>query len=199
MAHKWLLRFVTLAAWLAASASATYWSLKFAGASQPPVKATEIAASTPREAPADLARLFGPPVVAPSAAPSAAASAAPSSAPQMIDPGARFALVGVVANQANAGVALIAVDGKAARPYRVGSQIEDSHTLKSVALRSATLTPLAQPDALLTLELAAPVSAASAATASAAAVAPITRAPGSGRNPKPAPVRELRRKPEPTA
>lgn len=188
MAHTWLLRFVTLAAWLLAAASVSYWSLQFVGSSTAPVKAAEIAAPAPQNNPADLARVFGPPV--------AMATAAPDVAAQPIDPGARFALVGVVADRASSGVALIAVDGKAARPYRVGSQIEDEYTLKSVALRSATLAPLAPPQATFTLELATPSTTAAATAPRAAATATATatgagatgtaRVPNAARVPKPA-------------
>ncbi len=181
MAQTWLLRFVTLAAWLLAAASISYWTLQFVGSSTAPVQAAEIAAPTPLNQPADLARVFGPPV--------AVATAAPNVAAQAIDPGARFALVGVVADRASSGVALIAVDGKAARPYRVGSQIEDEYTLKSVALRSAILAPLAPPQAAFTLELATPSSTAPVAVPRTAAAAPTARVPNAARVPKPPRVR----------
>ena len=86
--------------------------------------------------------------------------AAVPGAPKAADPGTRFVLVGVVADRASAGVALIAVDGKAARPYRVGSPVEDSYTLKSVAARSAVLAPSSRTDQALMLELAPQASAA---------------------------------------
>ena len=181
MAHTWLLRFVTLAAWLLAAASIGYWSLQFVGSSTAPVKAAEIAAPAPLNEPADLARVFGPPV--------AVATAAADVAALPIDPGARFELVGVVADRASSGVALIAVDGKAARPYRVGSQIEDEYTLKSVAVRSATLAPMAPPQATFTLELATPSSTAAATAPRSAATALGARVPNAARVPKPPRVR----------
>jgi general secretion pathway protein C len=50
------------------------------------------------------------------------------------------------------GAAVIAVDGKPARPYRVGSTIEEGLVLQSVRGRQAMLGPAAGP-ALVTLEL----------------------------------------------
>ena len=110
-------------------------------------------------------------------------------------PKAIAALVGVVADRASSGVALIAVDGKAARPYRVGSQIEDEYTLKSVALRSATLAALAPPQAAFTLELATPSATAAAAaprataTALGAGATGTALVPNAARVPKPARIR----------
>ena len=151
MAGKWLLRIVTLAVWVLAALSATWWSLKFIGARSSPLSVTTLGAPAAGSDPADLAKVFGPPM--------APVVAAVPGAPKAADPGTRFVLVGVVADKASIGVALIAVDGKAARPYRVGSPVEDSYTLKSVAARSAVLAPSSQADAALMLELAPMASA----------------------------------------
>ena len=151
MAGKWLSRSVTFAVWTLVTISVAWWSLKFVGARTTTVTAPALSSPAPGSDPADLAKVFGPPV--------AAAVAATASAPAAIDPGSRFALVGVVADRASSGVAIISVDGKAARPYRVGSQIEGSYKLKSVAARSAVLEPSAAAGAAFTLELA-PVAAA---------------------------------------
>ncbi len=150
MAGKWLSRVATLAVWLLAALSATWWSLKFVGARSPLVTAPTLAAPAPGSDPTDLAKVFGPPVVR------AAVAAASAPAPAAVDPSTRLSLVGVVANRSSAGVALISVDGKAARPYRVGSRIEESFTLKSVAVRSAVLEPASPPGGPFTLELAPP-------------------------------------------
>lgn len=155
MANKWLVRIITLAVWALAAMSATVWSLKFAGSTSTPVAVTTVAESTSDGEQRDLARIFG--------LPSVEQSVAPASTVRTVDPGARLVLLGVVANRAKTGVALIAVDGKAAKPYRVGSQIEDSYTLKSVAARSATVAPLSQAGAAFTLELAPPANAPPAA------------------------------------
>jgi general secretion pathway protein C len=50
----------------------------------------------------------------------------------------RFVLVGVVAHGAR-GAALIAVDGKLAKPYAVGATVGDDFVLKSVQSRQAVL------------------------------------------------------------
>lgn len=148
--------------------SATWWSLQFlgTGASSPSVKVAVAPAAG--SDPADLAKVFGPPV--------AALPLAMASAPMVVDPGKRFALLGVVANRAKSGVALISVDGKAARPYRVGSQVEESYVLKSVATRSAVLEPAARPGAALTLELAVVPSASTGGLPQSLLVVPATPA-----------------------
>lgn len=146
MAGKWLSRSVTFAIWTLVTFSVAGWSLKFVGAATTTVSVPALSTPAPGSDPADLAKVFGPPV--------AAAVAAATSAPAAIDPASRFALLGVVANRASSGVAIISVDGKAARPYRVGSQIEESYQLKSVAARSAVLEPSAAAGAAFTLELA---------------------------------------------
>jgi general secretion pathway protein C len=50
-------------------------------------------------------------------------------------------LAGVVAAQNKAGAALIAVDGKAAKPFAVGALVGDEWVLRSVQARQATLVP----------------------------------------------------------
>lgn len=53
----------------------------------------------------------------------------------------RFALTGVVASSSQHGAALIAVDGKPAKPYAVGSRVGDEWVLQSVQPRRAVLVP----------------------------------------------------------
>jgi general secretion pathway protein C len=66
----------------------------------------------------------------------------------------RFVLTGVVAATAKSqGIALIAVDGKPARPYRIGGQVTDGVVLQSVDSRLAVLASEADAPAGLTLEL----------------------------------------------
>lgn len=75
----------------------------------------------------DLSRLFGAEAVPETEAPP------PEST--------RFKLVGVLADR-NAdggfGVALVSIDGKPARPYRVGAPVEDSLKLQAVSANSAS-------------------------------------------------------------
>ena len=65
----------------------------------------------------------------------------------------RLTLVGVVANRSRGGAALISVDGKPARPYRVGAQVEEGLVLQSVEPRRAVLADSLQGPASLTLDL----------------------------------------------
>jgi general secretion pathway protein C len=66
----------------------------------------------------------------------------------------RLVLIGVVAG-ASGGTALIAVDGKPAKPFRVGRQVEEGLMLQSVAKRQAVLAASVNGPAVLTLELSA--------------------------------------------
>lgn len=137
--------------WALAAGSALFWGLKlFARAPAAPPQ-TELAVPGAGLR-GDLTRLLGvdppPPVVV----------AAPAAPP----PDARFALIGVVsprpAQAVREGVALIAVDGKPARAYRVGAAVEGETILKSVSARGATLGPR-QGSAEISLNLAPPAPA----------------------------------------
>lgn len=147
MGGAWLLRITTLAVWALAAASVAWWALRFVGAPSQAAGVPTVAAVAPASDPAELARVFGPPT---------ATAATPSVEPgptAMPEPGLRMALLGVVANRKLAGVALISIDGKPAQPYRVGSRIEDTYRLKSVAARSAVIAPADSPGREFTLEL----------------------------------------------
>ncbi len=119
--------------WALVAAAALFWGLRlFVNAPTVP-SGTPVAAIGPAVH-GDLTRLLGadpPPQVV-------AAAAEPA-------PDARFQLIGVVTPRAQSaareGVALIAVDGKPARAYRVGAVIEGQTILKSVAARGAMLGP----------------------------------------------------------
>lgn len=85
----------------------------------------------------DLARMLG------------AAAAPQTVAPEPVAESNRFRLLGVLApvaangaaGQSMAGVALIAVDGKPARAYAVGSRLDSTTVLQSISRRSASLGP----------------------------------------------------------
>ena len=124
-----------------AAASASFWALK--------VSAVNTAASAP------AAAMTGPVVidaVSVARALGGGSGAAPVAAPSA-SLASRFAMVGVVANQQSAGAALISVDGKPAKPYRVGDAIEDGLVLQSVQARKAALGPSPGAATVLTLEL----------------------------------------------
>lgn len=142
--NPWLPRTGSFVVWLLAAACAVYWGLKLPAASGTLVSAPVAAGPAVQADPAAVARLLGA-----VAAPGAATVAVPAQS-------ARFALVGVVSARSKGGAALIAVDGKPAKPYRVGAQIEDGLVLQSVAPRRATLGPSADGPAAFTLEMPLP-------------------------------------------
>ena len=65
----------------------------------------------------------------------------------------RYALIGVVASRGNDGAALIAVDGKPPKPFRVGAAVEEGLVLQAVEARRARLGASLQGPAAFTLEL----------------------------------------------
>jgi general secretion pathway protein C len=138
----WTVRGATFALWALAAASVVYWGLKLGGSG------SSVAArvAPPRQVaavdPAAIARLLGS---------SPLAAAAPAAMPSLAS---RLQLVGVVAGvSSGGGAAVISVDGKPARPYRVGTPIEEGLVLQSVQGRRAVLAAQADGPALLTLEL----------------------------------------------
>jgi general secretion pathway protein C len=62
-------------------------------------------------------------------------------------------LLGVLADRQHGGAALISVDGKAAKPYRVGAPVDGNLVLQSVAGRRAVLAAGVDGPAQMTLEL----------------------------------------------
>jgi general secretion pathway protein C len=124
-------RWWTLLVWALVAGSALFWGFKLA--SRPlPVPSQAQVAEPGVAMRGDLARLLG------ADAPAPAAATEPTPA---VD--ARFSLIGVVSPKASQaareGLALIAVDGKPPRAYRVGAVIEGTHVLKSVSARGALL------------------------------------------------------------
>lgn len=138
--NRWAVAGTTFALWALVAASGVYWSLKFTA--RPGAAKAQPAVRAPAPAdPAAVARLLGAsPTVA------AAAPAAPSLA-------SRFTLVGVVADRSHKGAALIAVDGKPAKPFRVGTAIDEGLVLQSVENRQATLAASVDGPPVLTLDL----------------------------------------------
>jgi general secretion pathway protein C len=140
----WIVRGATFALWALAAGSAAYWGLKLSSATRP---LTAPVAAPRQVAPVDpvaVARMLG-------SSPAAAAAPAP-----VIALASRLQLVGVAAGaRSGGGAAVISVDGKPARPYRVGSAIEEGLVLQSVRGRQAVIASRdGQP--VLTLELPAP-------------------------------------------
>ena len=65
----------------------------------------------------------------------------------------RFQLLGVLAGGPNAGAALIAVDGKPAKPFRVGAVVSDGLVLQSAQGRRVSLGVALDGTPTLTLDL----------------------------------------------
>jgi general secretion pathway protein C len=165
--------------WSLVAATGVFWLLRLS-ASPPPVPPYAVAVGNAVAVRGDLSRLFGAPQRAPSLA--QATPEGPS----------RFKLVGVMAPRSGAaqtevghGLALIAVDGKPAKPYAVGARLDSDLVLQSVGLRTASLGP-AQGARSVLLELPALVPAHSgvlppvgAAAPAPGAAAPVPAAPTS--------------------
>lgn len=125
-------RLLAFAIWAAAAATAAFWGLRVFVAT-PQIPAHAQAAGAGGLPPADVSRVLGQAPVIVEAAPVA---------PEV---SSRFQLVGVAAPRANdnrpGGVALIAVDGKPPRAYRVGTAIDAGFVLQAVHARGAELGP----------------------------------------------------------
>jgi general secretion pathway protein C len=136
--NRLLVAGMTFILWALVAASAVYWGMKLAARPGGPAIAP-LATRTPAPPdPVAVARLLG-------AGPAAAAPAASLAS--------RFALVGVVASRSHRGAALIAVDGKPAKPFRVGAAVDPGLVLQAVEGRRATLAASADGPAVLTLDL----------------------------------------------
>ncbi len=149
--------------WAAVAATALFWGFKLWVKSTPVPPQAQMADNT-AVARGDLTRLLGvdapPPVDA----------AEPEPAPD-----ARFTLVGVVSPRAQAaareGLALIAVDGKPPKTFRVGAVVDGNNILQTVSARGVTLGPK-QGAALIALNLAPPPAAATGTLPPAAGFTP---------------------------
>jgi general secretion pathway protein C len=138
---NWTVNGLTFVLWAAAAASAVAWGLKLgAPGSQGPSGASAYRPPAAAD-PALVARLLGQ---AQGSAPAAAA------APPLAS---RFSLVGVVADRSQQGAALIAVDGRPAKPFRVGSAVDEGLVLQSVQARRAVIAASMNGPAVVTLEL----------------------------------------------
>ncbi|HMC17231.1 MAG TPA: hypothetical protein VKI18_16470 [Albitalea sp.] len=116
--------------WALVAASVVFWGLRLAARS-PEAPGYTVAVGDAASVGGDLTRLFG-------TAPAAAVTAAPT--PEMAS---RFRLTGVMAPKrpGTEGVALIAIDGKLPRAFRVGAPIDGDLVLQAVSLRTAAIGP----------------------------------------------------------
>lgn len=138
---NWTTRGTTFVLWAVAAASAIAWGLKLGNPSTVgPVGAAAVRPPLAAD-PAAVARLLGQAQGSGPAAPAAPPLAS------------RFSLVGVVADRSRQGAALIAVDGRPAKPFRVGSTVDEGLILQSVQSRRAVLAASADGPAVVTLDL----------------------------------------------
>ena len=139
----WLPRLAAFVLAALAAASAVYWGLKWPG-QRVGIEAAPLATQeAPAIDPLALSRALGGGLVTPAA----------QEAPVVSIAANRLTLVGVVATSKQAGTALISVDGKPARPYRVGATVEEGLVLQSVGPRRASLSASVNGPPSITLEL----------------------------------------------
>lgn len=152
---RWPAALGTTCVWALAAASVIFWGLRLAA---PPESAAPPALVSPPVAvdPAEVAKAFGA-----------------TTAPTALTPeaGNRFVLLGVIADDDQRGAALIAVDGKSPRPFRIGQQVGDGYVLQSVDVRAARLGAGPDTPTLLTIQLPKPAAASGVMTASQRAAA----------------------------
>ena len=150
--------------WALVAASLVFWGLRLF-VKGPDTPAHALPVTDTAVARGDLNRLFGPPP--------AAAEVVAAAPPAMAS---RFRLFGVMAPKtapgasAPSGLALIAVDGKPARPYPVGASIEGDLVVQSVSLRTAAIG--SRGGATVLLELPPPVPASTGVPGAFGAAAP---------------------------
>jgi general secretion pathway protein C len=144
-------RWITLFVWAAVAATLLFWGFKLWVKTTPVPPQAQMADNT-AVARGDLTRLLGVD------APPPVATAEPEPAPD-----ARFTLVGVVSPRARVaareGLALIAVDGKPPKAFRVGALVDGNNVLQTVSARGVTLGPR-QGAASIALNLTPPPAAA---------------------------------------
>jgi general secretion pathway protein C len=134
---RWAPRVLTFGVWALALASAAYWGLKSSADATGPQTAVSTQASAPLDTGA-VARVLGAQPQGPEAE-------------TLVNPSTRFALLGVVTGRN--GAALIAIDGKPAKAFRVGSVVDGGLRVQSVAPRRVELGTQAGGPAAFALEM----------------------------------------------
>ena len=131
-ASLWLPRIAALLLSAAAAGSVVVWALHWRVTPELPVFAAAVAAGGAEVDSHAVARALGARV--------AAASDTTTVVPAGDVESARFVLSGVVADASAPGRALIAVDGKPAKPVVLGAVVADGWTLRVVEARRAVLS-----------------------------------------------------------
>lgn len=140
---KWGVRLGTLALWAAAGASVVFWGMRLSAPAAGMAAPVALVAPAAPDAQA-LARVLGAVPAAPGAA-----SAAP-----VASLASRFSLIGVLSGRSSGGgAALIAVDGKPAKPFRLGAEVDEGLVLQALSPRQAQLGGSLDGPATLTLDM----------------------------------------------
>jgi general secretion pathway protein C len=140
--NPWTARLAAFALALLLAASVVFWIMRW------PVR------ETVRDLPLPAAQVDLP---APSATVLARLLGVGSTAAENVvapDAASRFRLIGTVGLGAGQGVALVSIDGKPPKPYRVGSVLEEGLMLQSVEPRRVALASGTQGPVLFRLDLA---------------------------------------------
>jgi general secretion pathway protein C len=138
----WMPRIAAFVVALVLAASVVFWVLRWPVRDSGPALPLPVAHDElPPANPGALARLLGENAAAPEAA-------------VLPDASSRFRLTGIVALGAGRGAALVSIDGKPSRPYRIGNLLEDGWVLQSVQQRSVSLGTNSSAAQGLRLELA---------------------------------------------
>lgn len=148
MQKNWTIRLATFAIWLLAGAGVVFWALKFVSGTAAPANAAVVTTQTNTAIDgAALARGLGGGMQMAAAAVASNINAS------------RFVLTGVVAGKtASQGIALLAVDGKPARPYRVGAEVASGVIVQVVQSRLVRLSSAPDANDGISLELPALIS-----------------------------------------
>lgn len=178
-----LSRWTALIVWALVAACAVFWASRVLvrAAGLPAGTSTVSSVQAPR---GDVQRLLGAPALPQS--PGAPDTAAPTPA------SARFSLLGVVAPRATQaaaeGVALIAVDGKPARAFRIGVTVDGDLVLQRVHALGADLGPreAALPTVSLRVAALPPPATGVPATSVRPAASPAFAPPATRPRPRPA-------------
>jgi general secretion pathway protein C len=128
----------SLLVWGAVAFSAVSWGLRWSALDASPSHTTAMAQTLPEVDVSALTRGLGGAPIASTSAPTLAG---------------RFRLQGVLAGDASQGAALIGVDGKPAKPYRVGAVVADGLVLQSAQGRRISLGAAVDGPTTLALEL----------------------------------------------
>ena len=138
--NRWMLRAATFLLWAGAAGCAVFWGLRLAAPASGALVAPVDAGGPAAAGRVAVARWLG-------------ASGGPLAAVPVAAVASRFTLLGVLAGRDSGGAALIAVDGKPARPVRVGGTLEEGLVLQSLSGRTAVLGADRDGPGTVTLEI----------------------------------------------